>query len=392
MSRLRTSILLLLLGLAGCVGPFGPPRASIPGSMGSEAVPLPARLHHGLILVEASVGETGPLQLLLDTGASFLVLTPETAARLRVAGTARNVRDHRVDTASGRRVKLDFVEVNDLRAGAFTSARATAAIADLTTFSELAGVHLDGILGMDVFRKATLVLDFPRGQVRVTRPGAAGTNAVTLRCQFLGYRPVVKLEAAGRQFDAMLDTGFPGDWEFDRRGKALPWVSPPVTVGAAAALADVTEIQGGRLATNIHWGGVCFERPTAQIKQGRDGSLIGTKVLRHFVLEIDQPRRQVRLTPATHGPVRAPSKLSFGIALVPDQDGLRVVSVIPGTDAAREGFRIGDRVTAINGEPARAWPPKRLESLRDAGGTAEMEAILDGTPRRVRLKLHTVVE
>jgi C-terminal processing protease CtpA/Prc len=119
--------------------------------------------------------------------------------------------------------------------------------------------------------------------------------------------------------------------------------------------------------------------------------MIGEKVLRNFRLTFSE-REGVLLAQAVTNRIAMPAERSIGLALAPEERGLRVLSVIPNTDAMRLGIVRGDYVTTINREPAKEWSRKRLRALRDQGEPFEVEVVHRGEKRRLTLRVQTLVE
>src|SRR5262245_15726286 len=68
---------------------------------------LPAQLDDLFFYVEAEIGGEQPLTLVLDTGASSSVVSPDLARRLKTRGALRDLPDRFGGTASRKRQKMD---------------------------------------------------------------------------------------------------------------------------------------------------------------------------------------------------------------------------------------------------------------------------------------------
>jgi len=204
---------------------------------------LPVRVDQRTFYLDGEIGGEKAENLVLDTGASVLVVSNELADRLRRAGALRDLpHPVRVGTASRKTTKLRLAEVRDVRFGEFVVPLATVAITDLTRVNKAAGMTLGGVAGMELFKSAALVVDFPGKQVRVEIGQPANTNGtVALHCHFPGFRPLINVELAGHTFVALIDSGFSEGFSVPRaKGLGLPLVTEPVVACLAANLADVT--------------------------------------------------------------------------------------------------------------------------------------------------------
>ena len=355
---------------------------------------LPSHLDEFCFYVQARVGDEGPFNLILDTGASYLVISSQVAERLRKTGALRDTGTVHITTASDKKPEMNLSEVCNVSLGDFVVSNAQAVIANLTMPSKLLSETIDGFAGMALFETGTLVMDFPHKEVRFEQGETRVTaQTVVLPCDFSEtvFTPTLNIEVAGQKFQAIVDSGNNSGFTVPFRDRSYPFVSTPATVSLSANAADITEIKEARLATNVFLGGITFERPIVGLSQKNKG-LIGMKVLEHFAIGFDQRHHRLLLTPATNGPVVSEPTRSLGFSLLPDENGLKVMAVIPGTDAARAGIRRGDYIIAIDGEPAKEWNQKRLSALRDHAKTFEVEMLSPDKSNRMQLKVNTLVQ
>ncbi len=353
---------------------------------------LPSHLDANCFYLQAHIGDEGPFNLILDTGASYLAVSPQVAERLRKTGALRDAPGERLETASGKQPKMKFAGVRSVRLGDFIVGEARAAILDTGLIGQLLGETVDGLAGMGLFQTGTLVLDFPRREVRLEQGETRVTDrTVVLPCEFNGYLPRVKVAVAGREFEALVDSGFMEGFAVPGKGATFPFASSPVIISLSANATDITTERAARLATNIHWGGVTFERPIVRLSHTVMG-MIGRKALEPFVVGLDQQRHRILLTPATNAPVPAQPVRSLGLSLLAENRGLKVMAVIPNTEASRSGIRRGDYISAINGQPAKEWNQKRLRELRDEAESFDVEMRSRSKPRRLKLKVGTLIE
>ncbi len=352
---------------------------------------LPAIFEDESFYVDAWIGTVGPLRLFLDTGATSLVLTPATAQRVRAAGFLTGSRRTKAWTSSGAVVPVESARAQSVQIGPWSTPRTPATVADFKEFAQLLGERVDGIAGMALFRSGTLVLDYAARQVRFqegfSRPP---TNASEIVVRYRYHIPHAELQIGGLRLAAIVDSGFNGGLQLPDHNCDLAFVSSPVLSAATVALDGVTSCHHARLATNIHWGGKTIVQPVVQTC-ARGPNLIGTRVLREFQVGLDQKQRRLWVVPHTDSPLFFPPWRSLGLALLPSDRGLEVKAIIPNTDAARLDIHVGDIVTAINGEPARAWPHARLTRLRQTDDALTIEIEHGGKSQSLRLRIATLV-
>lgn len=78
---------------------------------------------------------------------------------------------------------------------------------------------------------------------------------------------------------------------------------------------------------------------------------------------------------------------------IPEAKGFRITEVYPWTEANKAGLKVGDVITALNGEPLEAYRPQDAEDLRrmieehSIGETVELSLLRNGKPMKVPLVL-----
>jgi len=166
--KLRIVPMLLLLAVAGC-------ETGAPG-----AVRLPADAEAGevdfrmagpggaALMVPVYVNGEGPLDFVLDTGATFTCVSEQTAERLALP--ERHATG--VGVGVGGTGRLRLVQIDSLRLGGAVAADLPACRLDLS-HAEALGIGLDGLLGLNFLSNFLLTVDFEREVVRLEPPGGA---------------------------------------------------------------------------------------------------------------------------------------------------------------------------------------------------------------------------
>jgi hypothetical protein len=335
----------LLLLLQGC-GAFlrhAPTRTEFPAS----GLTLPSRqcAHH--FLVEARINGRGPFVLMLDTGAAATVLSPAAADALSEFshGTLFGVSGATGRVAMVRRsVRIETLEVGGLRLSGFD-----APVLDMSGFDTALGGRLDGILGYPAFRECTLTLDYAASEVRLSRE-VLSRGPGTLRLLDRDA-PRVQMTLQGRPLKPVLDSGSSGDIMLKRAGPgaaAWEYVAPPRPVGAVLAIGGHDLRRIGRLRGEGELAGATIVEPLAEESPG--ATLLGTQILKSFVVTIDQRGRLARLEPVGRKRLEFPSLFGVGAASVPRSGQYEIIEVFEGSPAARAGLMKGDVLARINGE------------------------------------------
>jgi len=129
------------------------PRFSTPLPDPRRAISL--RLAGTLVLVQAVLNHTAPVTLLLDTGASYSLLTPEAALRSGIRVTPEAPTQTLV-RADGQRYEVPFAPATALTLGPVVVEQVALGLADVFPQAPM----IDGVLGVDVLERFTVTLDW----------------------------------------------------------------------------------------------------------------------------------------------------------------------------------------------------------------------------------------
>jgi hypothetical protein len=173
--RIVALIALITLGflLAGCAAspaasPVAAPSAltTVPDTASRGTTPPPTNVHElrstvvavetmaNLIFVPATLNRSEPVTLLLDTGASYTLISLEAARRLGLAPEA--AREWRaVVVPGGRELRIPVIPIGSLGVGAAVLEGLEIGIYDVFPDSS----RLDGVLGGDFLRRFRLTVD-----------------------------------------------------------------------------------------------------------------------------------------------------------------------------------------------------------------------------------------
>jgi predicted aspartyl protease len=156
---------------------------------------IPFHVREHLIIVQGSADELRDLNLVLDTGSTYTVLSKEVGKRLGLKGETVKV------TAFGREVNIKKVTVGRLVLGETEFEQVEARVADLP---RVAGMKLDGLIGLDVLRRTAVTLDFTREELVLGRVRDLSNS--TRFYSGLPFIPVT-MTVNGKALRLSLDTG-----------------------------------------------------------------------------------------------------------------------------------------------------------------------------------------
>jgi len=113
---------------------------------------------------------------------------------------------------------------------------------------------------------------------------------------------------------------------------------------------------------------------------------IGLPVLTHFRLILDYSHERLYAMPYADAIRVLFAKDRLGLALAKEDTELAVEFVAPNSPAQAAGFKVGDKVTAIDGRSVQAWPGTSFADLRyGASGTNLAFTMKGGGTRQVKL-------
>ncbi len=344
-------LLSLFLGCShsGSTGSLAPSANRLTGS---HAL-LPASLEENLFIVEVLINDRGPFRLILDTGASGLVLGSGAAekAGLQLLQT----REALVLDAAGRQSHHRLASATQLQAGAFRIENPAFVLLpqdELLRIEALSGTQFDGILGINAFAGLVLELDYPAQTVRVCEPSLARLPLSTAQA-YAGTVPRLLLNIHGQARTFAIDTG--AEYFFSLSDlDSVPLVYPKdkgefPSVQAGGA----TRNYRSQLAGSISLGSAQWQFPPLQ--QSADNRLGAPALARSRLtidcaaqrlwIENDAPMRWDTDTPLE----RDGRAVSVGALLLPARNGWRIGEIDAGGRAERAGLRTGDRITAVRG-------------------------------------------
>jgi hypothetical protein len=309
-------------------------------------VDVPIALEANLPILEVRVNGEGPFRFGIETGANFVVVSPDLAAKLSLKRTG--------GTADFPAYRLDSIAIG--------AARFIGVPVSATSFAQ---GSIDGVLGLPLYRDLLLTIDYPKRRATFQRGELpAADHASILALTHIGPFWGVPITIAGKSFAAVLDTRSTGGFGLTPESSThVPFDGDLRVVGRArgAAIAE-TEVKAGRIAGDIAIGRYVFPRPMATVRPLPPGfptePLIGGRVLSQFVVTLDQRNTRLRLDRVGAEPIVL-EEPGPGPALPPGPAG---TSSPPSDYAGRYGVR---EIRADDG---------KLMLQRDGGPPLEMIA------------------
>jgi hypothetical protein len=181
------------VGLAGDYKVLAPPIVKY-------AEEIPFTLCQGyLIVVEGRLGSLEHQSLLIDTGTSPSMIDRKVAVKLGLNGIRGDI------STFSKTVPADQVTLADFRVGPLRRQDLNVMVADFTKVEKGVGMHIDGIVGLDVLSSASFTIDFGKRRISFQPSRERHSVPFSVSDQFLR----VDLNTGNKQLHLLLDTGTP---------------------------------------------------------------------------------------------------------------------------------------------------------------------------------------
>lgn len=285
-----------------------------------------------------------------------------------------------------------------IQIGGMTLPGTTASPVDFRELSKRVGYPLTFLLGDDAFAELSVDIDFRRHRIVFSKPATQSKprGAVELPLIRVDGIPLVPVSIEGAP-PAEFELGLGNSGEllvyqsYYESHKLL--LGRKISKRLAGGTGGFIEEPVGTLE-HIDFAGVTFGRmPAAFILQNLAGTVpsivagdLGLPILARFRLILDYSHKRLYLVPYGNAALAPFPKDRLGLFLTKEGDGFLVQFVAPDSPAVAAGFKVGDKITHIDGKPAEAWPGTSFTDVRyGATGTNLIFTMHDGSIRRVKL-------
>lgn len=372
----------------------GPPDSANQRIAGGAVSTLtPIDVSTGSIIVNAFVNGYGPLPFILDTG-GHAILTADAAKELGITGQGGG--------ASGGggegTIAQQFARVRSLRVG-------DAELTDFPMFVIPYGKDfsdrgpgkppLAGILGLEIFERFAVTVDYARGTLTLQTPRSftprAGDVAVPL--VFQDDMPLAYATADGARGLFGIDTGnngpiyLFGDYLrhhgfFARYDAGAEGRSSGSGGAVRSSTHRLRDLSFGGLAMHNFVAGFVVQQKGSFSSRTEAGN-IGHDVLAQFTLTTDYARGRMYLHRELGAPLPVFSRTGI-LGGARDAQGHPIIrAVMPGSPAADAGLATGDVIVAIDGTPSQQLTLSQLIALsRLPVGTHVRFTITSGANQR----------
>jgi predicted aspartyl protease len=358
-----------------------------------DPVSVPAEIADHVIYVNVMVNGRGPFRVMVDTGCSVTLVSPELAEA--VGAIAADPEENFVVAQNGLGDPTDVqrVVLGSIDLGGVRFEDVLAAVSD--SFDELSVIHgrrVDGALGFPLFQDLFLGLDFPNHRVLLGSQWPTNLPAIRASLPVVEHAdvPYVKVQVQGRSIDVMIDTGANHALHlpFDL-ASSLQWKVEPRAGPLMAVVGETGREWIGRLAGSLLLGGVQQVEPTAVITSGPPS--LGLRSLESFCVIFHQSENMVWLCGPGTAPIVPAAERSIGLSLYSDPGGWRVAGVIPGSPAEDAHLAAGALVTEVEGRPAMSWTRDQMQQWIESHADVALVVADDAGERALTLRVWNLV-
>jgi len=359
--------------------------------------------------VQASIDGSAPQWFILDTGCrGNSMIARECAERLHLERGAEE--QAQVGAGSGAAVGLSQMSRPvTLHALGDTITVAEPLVMTLGHVARIEGRRVDGLIGEDFLQRHVVELDYATNRITLRDPAAykPPAKAVIVPIDLESGWPVAEgtiTTPGGKPLPCRLiiDTGVRSTVTLFR-----PFSTANGLYGVPGALRDRVTGYGvggasrgdvGRLET-FTLGALSFSKPVAVFSRDTTGifamreldGIVGGELLKRHRVTFDYPHRRMVLEPVSGGSFEFDMSGVFLATEAPEYATIRVVSVQPGTPAAKANLQVGDELVSIDGVKTPELKVDEARALFRSPGVRRLELRREGKLLAVRLETRRLV-
>ena len=239
---------------------------------------------------------------------------------------------------------------------------------------------IDGVFGLEVFRRGLLTVDYPGQRLVVSDAALGPVDGISVfRVRLQRGVPEVKLSWRTGGEWVVLDSGNEGGITLSKWPEGIEVLAGPVDARMYMDAAGAMHwMPTARLRGKFGLGGVTLVDPIVDVEDGV--AAIGTEVLENLRVTIDVANDRVRLE-CDKGVLKFGAIAGVGAALGPladRRDAWTVHDVLPGSPAARAGVQKGDLVVLVNERAIELWREEDLWGVFKSAGTTVSIRVIRG--------------
>jgi predicted aspartyl protease len=358
---------------------------------------VPIRLVSGRhVYIDATVNGVDT-EVVLDTGAGITVLDAKLASEIgKVGGGALSA------VGTGGAVQASVVHGIDIVIGGLELRNLTAAVVDLSQIADRFGVSMPVILGKELFHNVVVDLDYPGSRIAFRDPSTFEYRGTGRALELIPGQDGHKLvRATVEKLDPALftvDTGAGGTLTLFKHYHEENGILASREKVSDSMSGGVGGLRTSKLSTLRSFTLAGYEMKNVPVDLHVDTEIgafdtkdiagnLGAGILSRFRVIFDYERDRMYLEPPP-GPLDQPFQRNrAGLEAYPSDEGFEVIHVRAGSPAEAQGWKAGNRITAVNGEALTrdidAWrdyldrPAGTELVLRDGSGEEKTLVLAD---------------
>jgi len=372
---LSTTLLLTLSLFAGRLITLAAGQTASTGNV----ISLPFELISNHVFLRGSVGQSGPLWFVLDTGDKYGIidLTRARALGLQLQGQVP------IGGAGEGVLRGSFVKDASMTLDGLEGAPQKLSFAmPLENLAQVIGHDFDGVLGQDFISQFVVEIDYLSKRVilhdknKYTYSGPG--QAIPITFNFGGHpQATAQILEKGRdpvEGTFVFDIGYGGSLVVNRSFVEKNQLLPPTkkTIPAIAGVGAGGESRAliGRVG-GFKLGGFLIDNPVVSFSLDVRGAatmlnVVGAEILKKFKVVLDYGRRTMILEANSQfaDPIEFhKSGLFLKTNGGGDHSGFTVMSVFDNSPASEAGIQKGDVLVSINGRPAAEFTLPQINEM-----------------------------
>jgi predicted aspartyl protease len=358
----------------------------------SQPVVIPAEVSgHGLF-VSVMINGQGPFRMQVDTGCTYMVVSPEVAAAVEAHAADPDEEDSETINGLGDTIAVPRVLLDTVTVGGVEFEGVEAGVVPLELQSKVDSRQLDGLLGYTLFSDLFFALDFPGQRLVLSKEWPKDLPAVRaeLPIHENSEVPYIPVTVQGRAMDVMIDTGASDRIHLPpEETTGLDWKTEPRPGLLIAAAGEVGQEKEGRLSGSLEIGAVEQPNPVVGVSGGSPN--LGMGLLHSFCLVFHEGEDKFWLCSDETGPLPSPPDLTMGFSMMAETGGWRVAGIIPNSPAEQAEIAKGDLVTRFEGRPAAEWTRDQIQGWVDTHHTVALRVTSPAGERELVLRVWALV-
>lgn len=359
---------------------------------------MPIQLHLDRYVFLSAEVNGQPIEVILDSGAGITVVDAAAARTLGLEATGSLP----AQGVAGR-AEAGIVTGLQIRVGSLVLDDVTGAVIDLSDPNRRMGRDLSVILGKELFHNVIVEIDYPGKRIRFHDPAK-------FRYAGSGHHvPLIPGPDGHKHLELSIEDLPPAKVALDTgSGATLSIFGPyaeengllngrsPISEHLAAGVGGTTVSTAATLRS-ITFAGYTLKDVPVSFHSGDVGAFatkrhagnLGAGILERFVIFFDYPSECLWVEPAEGWDTEPFDRDRSGLQTIKDDQGLEVIFVAPGSPAEEAGWKAGERITAIDGQPIG---PDYFESMfrwiRGEDGTKVRLTTANGEERTLELRTY----